>query len=88
MATIPARTAAGRRWQTATTSARSGGTALDFALVLCSTLGFSRVKPGSFSSCPHHFLHARGAIHNPGGLFFCDGARPPAGQSLAGGAAG
>ena len=37
MATIPARTASGSRYQTATTSARSGGTALDFALVLCST---------------------------------------------------
>jgi hypothetical protein len=28
------------------------GTALDFTLVLCSTPGFSRVKPGSFESCP------------------------------------
>lgn len=52
MARIPTRTAAGRRRQTATTSARSGGTALDFTLVLCSMTGFSPVKPGSFESCP------------------------------------
>ena len=52
MATIPARTVSGRRRQTATSSARSGGTALDFALVLPSTPGTRRVKPGSFASCP------------------------------------
>ena len=52
MTTIPARTAAGSRCHAATTSARSGGTALDFTLVLCSIPGFSRVKPGSFESCP------------------------------------
>jgi hypothetical protein len=37
MATIPARTASDRRCHTAASSARSGGTALDFTLVLCST---------------------------------------------------
>ena len=52
MTTISARTAAGSRPHAATTSARSGGTALDFTLVLCSIPGFSRVKPGSFESCP------------------------------------
>ena len=70
MATIPARTAAGSRPHAATTSARSEGTALDFTLVLCSTPGFSRGKPCSLASCPRHFLHARRAIHGPGGLFF------------------
>ena len=48
----PSRAMRGRRCQTATTSARSGGTALDFALVLCSMTGFSGVKPGFFESCP------------------------------------
>ena len=52
MATIPARTAAGRRWQTATTSARSGGTALDFALGRCCTPGPLLGKPGTLTSCP------------------------------------
>ncbi len=52
MASTPTRTVSGRRCQTATTSARPGGTALDFALVLCSMTGFSGVKPGSFASCP------------------------------------
>ena len=37
MATNPARTASDRRCHTAASSARSGGTALDFTLVLCST---------------------------------------------------
>ena len=37
IATNPARTASDRRCHTAASSARSGGTALDFTLVLCST---------------------------------------------------
>jgi len=63
MASTPTRTAAGNRPHAATTSAKSGGIALDFALVLCSTPGFSRVKPGLIESCPRDFLYARRAIH-------------------------
>ena len=78
MATIPARTAAGSRPHAATTSARSGGTALHFTLVLCSPPRFSRVKPGSFESCPRHSLHARPAILARAGCFFW-GRMAPAG---------
>ncbi len=52
IASTPTLTAAGSRPHAATTAARSGGTALDFALVLCSTPGVSRVKPGLLESCP------------------------------------
>jgi len=52
MATIPARTAAGRRCQTATTSARSEDRALDFELGRCCTPGPLRGKPGTLTSCP------------------------------------
>ena len=78
IASTPTRTAAGNRPHAATTSARSGGTALDFTLVLCSNTGFSRVKPGSFESCPRHSLYARPAILARAGCFFW-GRMAPAG---------
>jgi hypothetical protein len=80
MARMPALTTSGSRSQAATTTARSGGSALESALLLSVTMGFPREIGGLFASCPRHFLHARRAIHGPGGLFFCASARPPARQ--------
>jgi hypothetical protein len=70
MARMPALTTSGSRSQAATTRARSGGSALESALLLSVTVGFPREIGGSFASCPRHFLHARRAIHGPGGLCF------------------
>ena len=61
MARMPALTTSGSRSQAATTTARSGGSALESALLLTVTVGFPREICGSFASCPSHFT--------PAGLF-------------------
>ena len=53
MARVPARTAAGSRPHAATTSARSGGTALDFTLVLCSPPPFFQSETRFLRILPH-----------------------------------
>jgi hypothetical protein len=65
---MPALTTSGSRSQAATNRARSGGSTLESALLLSVTVGFPREIGGSFASFPRHFLHARRAIHGPGGL--------------------
>jgi len=87
MATLPKRIAFGSRSQAATSRAIAVGRALDSALLLSVTEGLPRDIAPSFASYSRQFLHARRAIHSPGGLFFRR-ARPPAGQSLAGVAVG
>ena len=57
--------------QLLTTCLRLAGRAPDCAPLFSVTVEFPKAIGVSFASFPRHFLHARGAIHSPGGVFSC-----------------